>query len=86
MCLTVPGIVLSVEDGDPVFRNAEVDFCGVRKTVNLAYTPEVVAGDFVLVHVGFAISRVDRDEAAQIYQDLRSIGALDKNNQGFPHA
>jgi len=86
MCLTVPGIVLSVEDGDSAFRHAEVDFCGVKKTVNLAYTPEVIAGDFVLVHVGFAISRVDRDEAAQIFQDLRFIGAFGENNQGFPHA
>jgi len=67
-----------VDLGDPAFRNAEVDFCGVRKTVNLAYTPEVVPGDFVLVHVGFAISRVDRDEAAQIFEDLKQIGALDE--------
>ena len=86
MCLTVPGRVLNVEDGDPAFRNAEVDFCGVRKIVNLSYTPEVVPGDFVLVHVGFAISRVDREEAAQILRDLRSIGALDEGDQGFPHA
>ena len=86
MCLTVPGIVLRVEEVDPAFRNAEVDFCGRRKTVNLAYTPEVVAGDFVLVHAGFAISRVERDEAAQIIQDLRSIGALDEGDQGFRHA
>jgi len=75
-----------VEDGDPAFRNAEVDFCGMRKTVNLAYTPEVVPGDFVLVHAGFAISRVDREEAAQIYQDFRSIGALDESDEGFPNA
>jgi len=86
MCLTVPGRVLNVEDGDPAFRNAEVDFCGMRKTVNLAYTPEVVPGDFVLVHAGFAISRVDREEAAQIYQDFRSIGALDESDEGFPNA
>ncbi len=44
MCLAVPGKVLSVEDGDPAFRTANVDFCGVRKTVNLAFTPEVKAG------------------------------------------
>lgn len=75
-----------MEDGDPAFRNAEVDFCGMRKTVNLAYTPEVVPGDFVLVHAGFAISRVDREEAAQIYQDFRSIGALDESDEGFPNA
>ena len=86
MCLTVPGIVLSVENADPAFRNAEVDFCGVRKRVNLSYTPEVVPGDFVLVHAGFATSRVHPEEAAQIYRDLRSIGALDESNQGFPHA
>lgn len=75
-----------MEDGDPAFRNAEVDFCGVRKIVNLAYMPDVVPGDFVLVHTGFAISRVNREDAAQIYQDLRSIGALDESKQGFPHA
>ena len=86
MCMTVPGIVLSVEDGDAAFRNAQVDFCGVRKTVNLSYTPDVVPGDFVLVHVGFAISRVDREEAARMYQDLRSIGALDPREQSFPNA
>lgn len=86
MCLTVPGIVLSIEDADPAFRNAEVDFCGVRKVVNLAYTPEVVPGDFVLVHVGFAISRIDGEKAAQIFEDLRSIGALEEPDQGFAHA
>ena len=86
MCLTVPGIVLRVEETDPAFRNAEVDFCGLRKIVNLAYTPEVVPGDFVLVHAGFATSRLERDEAAQIFQDLRSIGALDEGDQGFPNA
>ena len=86
MCLTVPGRVLNVEDGDLAFRNAQVDFCGVRKTVNLSYTPDVVPGDFVLVHVGFAISRVDREEAARIYQDLKSIGALDTRDQSFPNA
>ena len=46
------------------FRVGSVDFCGVRKTVNLAFTPEVEPGDFVLVHVGFALTRVDEEEAA----------------------
>ena len=78
MCLAVPGKVLSVEDGDPAFRTANVDFCGVRKTVNLAFTPEVVPGDFVLVHVGFAISTVDEEEAARTYQYLAQIGALEE--------
>jgi hydrogenase expression/formation protein HypC len=54
-----------------------VDFCGVRRTVNLAFTPEVEAGDFVLVHVGFALSRVNEEEAARTYAYLAQIGALE---------
>ena len=76
MCLAVPGKVLSVEDGDPAFRSGDVDFCGVRKRVNLAFIPEVAAGDFVLVHVGFALTRVDEEEAARAYRYLAEIGAL----------
>jgi hydrogenase expression/formation protein HypC len=76
MCLAVPGKVLSIEGLDPAFRTAYVDFCGVRKTVNLAFTPEVATGDFVLVHVGFALTRIDEEEAARTYQYLTEIGAL----------
>ncbi len=55
-----------------------VDFCGVRKIVNLAFTPDVVPGDFVLVHVGFALTRMDEEEAARTYQYLAQIGALEE--------
>jgi hydrogenase expression/formation protein HypC len=78
MCLAVPGRVLSIEGEDPAFRTGHVDFCGVRKTVSLAFTPEVVAGDFVLVHVGFALTRVDQEEAARTYRYLAQIGALEE--------
>jgi len=78
MCLAVPGRVLSVEGEDPAFRIGKVDFCGVRRMVNLAFTPEVVPGDFVLVHVGFALTRVDEEEAARTYQYLAEIGALEE--------
>ncbi len=78
MCLAVPGRVLNVVGDDPAFRSANVDFCGVRKNVNLVYTPEAVAGDFVLVHVGFAISRIDKEEAARTFQYLQQIGALEE--------
>jgi hydrogenase expression/formation protein HypC len=78
MCLAVPGKVLSVADTDPAFRTGHVDFCGVRKTVNLAFTPEVAPGDFVLVHVGFAITRIDEQEATRTYQYLAQIGALEE--------
>jgi len=78
MCLAVPGKVLNIEDADPAFRSGQVDFCGVRRMVNLAFTPEVAVGDFVLVHVGFAISKVDQEEAARTYRYLAEIGALEE--------
>lgn len=78
MCLAVPGKVLHLEDTDPAFRTGNVDFCGVRRTVNFAFTPEVQPGDFVLVHVGFAISLIDEEEAARTYRYLREIGALEE--------
>jgi hydrogenase expression/formation protein HypC len=68
--------VLNVEGDDPAFRSGTVDFCGIRKTVNLAFTPEVQPGDFVLVHVGFAISRIDEEEACRTFQYLQQIGIL----------
>lgn len=78
MCLAVPGKVISVEGVDPAFRHGNVDFCGVRRRVNLAFTPEVVPGDFVLVHVGFSLTRIDEEEAARTYQYLAQIGALEE--------
>jgi hydrogenase expression/formation protein HypC len=80
MCLAVPGKVLSVEGEDPAFRSAIVDLFGVRKTVSLAFTPEVQPGDFVLVHVGFALNRIDEEQAAQTYQYLLQIGALSEED------
>jgi len=76
MCLAVPGKLLSVEGEDPAFRVGRVDFCGIKKTVNLAFTPDATPGDFLLVHVGFALTRVDEEEARRTYQYLAQIGAL----------
>ena len=76
MCLAVPGKLLSIEGDDPAFRLGRVDFCGIKKTVNLAFTPDAAPGDFLLVHVGFALTRVDEDEARRTYQYLEQIGAL----------
>lgn len=78
MCLAVPGRVVSVEGADPAFRSGNVDFCGIRRIVNLAFTPDVVPGDFVLVHVGFALTRIDEEEAARTFQYLAQIGALEE--------
>lgn len=76
MCLAIPGRVLSIEGDDPILRSGRVDFSGVVKQVNLAYVPEVCVGDYVLVHVGFAISVVDESEALQVFDYLRQIGDL----------
>ena len=76
MCLAVPGKLVSVEGPDPLLRSGKVDFSGVVKTVNLAYVPEANVGDYVLVHVGFAISTVDEAEARTVFEYLRAMGEL----------
>jgi hydrogenase expression/formation protein HypC len=86
MCLAVPGRVLNVDGEDPAFRSGNVDFCGVRKTINFAFTPEVQPGDFVLVHVGFAISRIDAEEAARTFRYLAQIGALEEEGLAPPRS
>ena len=77
MCLAVPGRVVEIMDGgDVAFRVGKVDFGGIRKEVNLAYVPEAEIGKYVLVHVGFAISVIDEDEAKRVFQYLEELGAL----------
>jgi len=78
MCLAVPGKVIETVGSDPAFRSAVVDFCGIRRNVSLAFTPEAEIGDYVLVHVGFAIARIDESEAARTFEYLKSIGALEE--------
>ena len=72
MCLGVPGRIVAVSD-DSRPRMGTVDFDGVRRPVCLAYAPEAGLGDYVIVHVGFAISVVDEAEAAQTLAVLRAI-------------
>jgi hydrogenase expression/formation protein HypC len=76
MCLAVPGRIVSIEGADPLLRSGTVDFSGITKRVNLSYVPEAVVGDFVLVHVGFAISTVDEEEAAKVFSYLKEMGDL----------
>ena len=64
MCLAIPGKLLEVTEGDdPLFRTGRVSFEGIVKDIQLAYTPDAKPGDYVLVHVGFAISMVNEAEA-----------------------
>ncbi len=75
MCLAIPGEIIELREhhGLPF---ANVRFGGVEREVCLAYQPEATIGDFVLVHVGFAIARVDREEAARTWETLRELGEL----------
>jgi len=75
MCLGVPGKLLSVAGQDEL-RTGRVSFGGIVKEVNLAYVPEAKVDDYVVVHVGFAISIIDEEEANQVLGYLRQMGEM----------
>ncbi len=77
MCLAVPGRVLTITGDDPVMRVARVDFGGIVKEICLAYTPAATVGDYVLVHVGFAITIIDEGEAKRVFEYLDEIGDIE---------
>lgn len=83
MCLAVPGRVLSVEDQDGTTM-AQVDFGGLRKEVCLAYIPDVQIGEYVIVHVGFAIQRLDEKSALDTLANFERLGILEEEfGDGF---
>ncbi len=75
MCLAVPGKILSTS-GEDFARMARVSFGGITKEISLAYVPEACEGQYVLVHVGFAISVVDEAEAMRTFEILKQMGEL----------
>jgi len=83
MCLAVPGRVLSVTEQDGTTM-ADVDFGGVRKEVCLAYIPDVQEGEYVIVHVGFAIQRLDEKSAQETLANFERLGILEEEfGDGF---
>jgi hydrogenase expression/formation protein HypC len=76
MCLGVPGKVIAIEPNPLGMTMGKVNFAGVIKSVCLAYVPEVQVGDYVVVHVGFAISKVDEQEATKVFAYLREMDDL----------
>lgn len=78
MCLGVPGKIVSIMPDQAGLTMGKVSFGGILKEVCLAYVPEVQVGDYVIVHVGFAISRIDEEEAAQVFAYLREMNELDE--------
>lgn len=77
MCLAVPGKVIEIEDRDHT-RMAKVDFGGVVKDVCLAYLPDITVGDYTIVHVGFAIQRLDEASALETLALFESLGIMDE--------
>lgn len=75
MCLAIPGKIAEIEEKDGL-RFGRVQFGGIFRQACLDFVPEAMAGDYVMVHVGFAISVVDREEAERTYALLESMGVL----------
>ena len=76
MCLAIPGRVVSISGDDPLTRMGRVDFSGIIKEASLAFVPEVNIGDYVIVHVGFALSKVDEEEAQKVFEYLQQMDEL----------
>ena len=77
MCLGIPGKITQVTD-DALLRMGKVDFGGVAREVCLAYVPEADVGDYVVVHVGFAISQIDPEAARQTFVLMKEAGILEE--------
>jgi len=77
MCLGVPGKVLSIQENPLGITMGTVSFAGISKEICLAYLPDAKVGEYVLVHVGFALSRIDEDEARRVFSYLEEMGELD---------
>jgi hydrogenase expression/formation protein HypC len=77
MCLAIPGKIVSVEEANGL-RSARIQFGGIVRQASLDFVPEAQVGDYVMVHVGYAISRVDAAEAERTYQLLEEMGSLEE--------
>lgn len=78
MCLGVPGKIVRIDENPLGMTTGRVNFGGISKDVCLAYVPDAKVGDYVVVHVGFAIAKVDEAEAAAVFEYLRNMGELDE--------
>lgn len=80
MCLAIPGKLIDVATSNEGVRMGRANFGGIVKQVCLEYTPDAGAGDYVLVHVGFALSKVDQEEATRTYrllEEMKQLGELE---------
>lgn len=84
MCLAIPGKIESVSGDEPLTRMGKINFGGILKQASLAYVPEAKVGDYVIVHVGFAISRLDEEEAQKVFGYLKEMDELSELQEGSP--
>jgi hydrogenase expression/formation protein HypC len=84
MCLAVPGKIISItEQDDPFMRTGKVSFGGIIKEVSLAYVPEAKLDDYAIVHVGFALSILDPQEAECTLRDLQQIQLIKPSGESY---
>jgi hydrogenase expression/formation protein HypC len=77
MCLAVPGKVISIDDGNPKGpKMAKCDFAGVIQNICIDWLPEIKVGEYVMVHVGFALNKIDEEDAEETIRLLRQMGDL----------
>jgi len=84
MCLAIPGKIESISGDEPLTRMGKINFGGILKEASLAYVPEARVGDYVIVHVGFALSRLDEDEAQKVFEYLKQIEELGELQENGP--
>ena len=78
MCLAVPGKVVSIDERNPELKMAKVNFSGVSKEVCVQWLPDVQVGDYVLVHVGFALNKIDEKDAEETLRILKEMGDIEE--------
>jgi hydrogenase expression/formation protein HypC len=84
MCLAIPGKLIEISENAEGVRMGKANFGGIVKEVCLEYTPDVIMGDYVLVHVGFALNKVDEAEAARTYKLLEEMDQLGELEDDMP--
>jgi len=84
MCLAVPGKVVSIDESNPELKMAKVNFSGVSKEVCIQWLPDVSVGDYVLVHVGFALNKIDEKDAEETLRILREMGDIEEETPPNP--
>ena len=85
MCLAVPGKIVKWLDRKPTFARAEIEFDGVRRVCSMACVADAEEGDYVIVHAGLAISRIDAGEAGRLLADLSRLNSLEDELSGEPN-